>query len=66
MNALELTTSVTAIGNLIACNLSDDELALAAAVLTQLGDTLATISALRGIDCNNKNNDNKNCDNTSN
>lgn len=39
--------SVTALANSIACRLSDEDLALAATVLTQLGDTLATISAQR-------------------
>ena len=49
MNACELTASVTALANGIACRLSDDELALLAAVLVQLGDTLATIAAQRSI-----------------
>ncbi len=43
MNPCELTATVTAIANALACKLSDDELALLAVVLTQLGDTLATI-----------------------
>ena len=53
MNACELTASVTALANIIACRLSDDELTLLAVVLTQLGDTLGTIAAQRSI-CNNK------------
>lgn len=44
-----LTASITAIANALACGLSEDELALLAAVLTQLGDTLATIAAQRGL-----------------
>lgn len=49
MNACELTTSVTAIANALACKLSDDELNLWSAVFNQLGDTLATIAAQRNI-----------------
>ena len=51
MNSCELTTSVTAIANALACRLSDDELALLAAVLVQLGDTIATIVTQREICC---------------
>lgn len=43
MNPCQLTTSVTALANALSCCLSDEEAALMAAVLTQLGDTLATI-----------------------
>ena len=49
MNACELTASVTAAANAIASRLDDDELALLAAVLVQLGDTLATIATQRAI-----------------
>ena len=49
MNACELTASVTAAANAIAYKLNDDELALLAAVLVQLGDTLATIATQRAI-----------------
>jgi len=46
MSGLELTSLVTLIANYIACNIKDDdELALLAAIYTQLGDTLATIVA---------------------
>ena len=44
MNALELTGAVTALANLIACKLTAEELALAASLFVQLGDTLATIA----------------------
>ncbi len=48
MNPCELTASVTAIANAIACRCpDDDELNLLALILTQLGDTLATIAAQR-------------------
>ena len=38
MNSCELTASVTAIANALACKLSDDGLTLLAAALVQLGD----------------------------
>ncbi|MGM9605241.1 MAG: DUF6774 domain-containing protein [Faecousia sp.] len=53
MNPCELTASVTALANALACRLNEDELSLLAAVLTQLGDTLATIAVQRGI-CSNR------------
>ncbi len=49
MNACELTASVTAIANIIACRLEEDEIALVAAILVQLGDTLATIGAQKAV-----------------
>lgn len=49
MNACEITAAVTAFANAIACRLDDEELALLGAVLTQLGDTLETISAWRAM-----------------
>ena len=49
MNALELSTLVTALANAIACNLSPSEIALIASIFVQLGDTLATIAAQRSL-----------------
>ena len=49
MDPCALTTLVTALANSIACRLSVSELSLLAAVLTQLGDTLATIATQRSI-----------------
>ena len=49
MNACELTASVTAVANAIACKLSNEQLTLLAAVLVQLGDTLATIATQNSI-----------------
>ena len=46
MNPLEATASVTALANAIACALTAEEIALLAAILVQLGDTLATIAVL--------------------
>ena len=44
MNGCELTASITAIANTIACKLNSKELFLLASVLVQLGDTLVTIA----------------------
>ena len=49
MNACELTASVTALANVIACKLNDDEITLLASVLVQLGDTKVTIATPRNI-----------------
>jgi hypothetical protein len=52
MNVCELTATITAIANGIACKLTNDELAALSTVLVQLGDTLATIATHRTL-CNN-------------
>ncbi len=44
---LTLTTSVNTLAVAIAARLSDEELGLVGAILTQLGDTLETIAAQR-------------------
>ena len=44
---LALTTAVNTLAVAIAGQLGDEDLELAAAVLTQLGDTLATIAVQR-------------------
>ena len=49
MNACEVTASVTALANTIACQLTTDELNILGVILTQLGDTLLTIAAHREI-----------------
>lgn len=49
MNPCELTVSITALANTIACKLTDDELNLLGVTLTQLGDTLLTIATQRSI-----------------
>ena len=51
MNGCTLTASVTALANILACNLSEDELTLLGVILTQLGDTLLTIATQRSICC---------------
>ena len=51
VNSCELTASITAAANALACRLTDDELTLLGATLTQLGDTLVTIATQRSI-CN--------------
>ena len=49
MSSLELTSTVTALSNAIACRLTIGELSLLAGILVQLGDTLATIAAQRAL-----------------
>ena len=49
MNACEVTASITAVANALACRLSNDELNLLGTALTQLGDTLLTIATRRAI-----------------
>lgn len=51
MNPCELTAAITAIANALACRLTQDELELLGASLTQLGDTLQTIAAQKSICC---------------
>lgn len=55
MNACELTASITAVANAIACKFNDDDLGILALILTQLGDTLATIAAQRALCCSENN-----------
>lgn len=49
MNPCELTASVTALANSLGCKLTINELNLLGAVLSQLGDTLTTITTQRTI-----------------
>ncbi|MBO7341202.1 MAG: hypothetical protein J6U87_00825 [Clostridia bacterium] len=49
MRSLELTSAVTALANVLATNLTLDEIALLASILVQLGDTLATIAATQNL-----------------
>ena len=51
MHACELTASITAIANWLACQLSQEELELLGVSLTQLGDTLLTIGTQKIICC---------------
>lgn len=51
MNGCQLTTSITAIANTLACQMTADELNILGVILTQLGDTLLTIAAHRDICC---------------
>lgn len=44
-----LLVSITAAAALIADGLDDEELTLLSAVLTQLGDSLATLAAAKGL-----------------
>ncbi len=49
MNACELTASITALANALACKFSNDELTLLASALVQLGDTLVTIVTQKSV-----------------
>ena len=51
MNACELTASITAVANYLACQLTTEELELLGVSLTQLGDTLLTIVTRRSLGC---------------
>ena len=51
MNGCTLTASITALANILACQLTEDELNLLGVVLTQLGDTILTIATHRSICC---------------
>lgn len=46
-NPMALTTSINTLAVAIASRLNDEDLGLAAAILVQLGDTLATIAVQR-------------------
>lgn len=49
MHAFETTTAVTALAQAISQTMTDEELAVFAALVTQLGDTLESIAALRAV-----------------
>lgn len=49
MNPCELTASVTAIANMLSCNLSIYEISLLGSAFAQLGDTLMTIAAQKSL-----------------
>ena len=49
MNSTQLTSAVTALANAISCKLSPNEIAFAASLFVQLGDTLATIAANQAL-----------------
>lgn len=49
MHFCELTASITAIANSLACGLTEDEINLLGAIFTQLGDTPLTIATHKSI-----------------
>ena len=51
MNPCELTATITAIANWLACQFTQEELELLGASLTQLSDTLLTIATQKSICC---------------
>ena len=48
MNAIGLTSAITALANAIACSMTAEEMALWASIFVQLGDTLATLATCKG------------------
>ena len=55
MTPLELTGAITAVANMLACELTSDDIALLSAIFTQLGDTLATIATIQSNEENKQN-----------
>ncbi len=51
MNSCELTASITALANILAGKLTEEELNLLGVILTQLGDTILTIATHRSLCC---------------
>ena len=51
MNPCELTATITAIANWLACQLTEEELTMLGVSLTQLGDTILTIATQKSICC---------------
>ena len=49
MNPCEITALVTAFSNILAQNLTENELNLVAAIFSQIGDTLNTIAAQKAL-----------------
>lgn len=49
MNASEVTGTVTALANALACGRSTENIVLLSSVMVMLGDTLATIATARDI-----------------
>lgn len=60
MGSCELVNLISMLTCLIVENYNDDEIALLAAIFTQLGDSLATILANNAVIDSKKNIDNKN------
>ncbi|MBO5906616.1 MAG: hypothetical protein J6Q85_00485 [Clostridia bacterium] len=49
MSSLEITSAVTALANAACSGLAVSEIALLASLFVQLGDTMATIATVRGL-----------------
>ena len=47
MNGCELTATITALANTLACSLTTDEMNLLGVILTQLGDTILTLATYK-------------------
>lgn len=49
MNSPVLTSTITALANVLSSNLSTSQITILAAVFVQLGDTLATIAVVNDL-----------------
>ena len=57
MNAYAINLLISVISNIMAANLSIEELEILAVLFTQLGDSLATIAAIKSIKSPTENNE---------
>jgi hypothetical protein len=53
INSFQITTAINTAANLVAADLSDDELNFLSAVFMQLADVLSTVSAVRALNAGN-------------
>ena len=49
MNSPVLTSAITALANILSCNLTASQITILAAIFVQLGDTLATIAVVNDL-----------------
>ena len=49
MNSTVVTSTITALANVLSCNLTTSQITILAAVFVQLGDTLATIAVANDL-----------------
>lgn len=49
MNAIKITSAITALANAISSKLTANEISLLASILEELSDTLNTIATIEGI-----------------
>ena len=49
MNSPVLTSTITALANVLGCNLTTSQITILAAIFVQLGDTLATMAVVNDL-----------------